>query len=146
MGSHNGFFDNELTSGKIILFTWDALDDWQVINVSASITPILGFTPEDFLTRKLVYADLIHPDDIQRVKAEVNHAIHHQIAEFTHQIYRIKDKSGNYRHVYDHTKIIRNAKDDVVEFHGYISDETDILEQKTRLELVLEGTNLGMWD
>lgn len=146
MDPHNGFFDNELTSGKIILFTWDALDDWQVIHVSSSITPILGYTPEDFLHSKLVYADLIHPDDIQRVKAEVNQAIHHQNAEFTHQIYRIKDKSGNYRHVYDHTKIIRNAKGEVVEFHGYISDETDILEQKTRLELVLEGTHLGMWD
>lgn len=139
-------FNNELTQGKIIFFSWDTQNNWQVLSVSASVEPILGYSVEDFKSGKTVYAELIHPDDIERVKQEVEHASEQNLDEFTHELYRIKDAFGAYRYVYDHTKIIRNQDNEVIEFHGYISDETKITEQQSRYELVLESAKIGLWD
>lgn len=139
-------FNGDLTSGKIVLFAWDPLQDWKVLAVSSSIFPVFGFTPKDIYEGVIVYADLIHPDDIEKVRMEVDYASRKGKSEFTHEIYRIKDAEGHYRHVYDHTKIIRDEQDQILEYHGYISDETEMVTQNKRMELVLSGTGLGMWD
>lgn len=146
MKNNSKLYVNDISSGKIVFFAWDPTSNRQVLAVSPSLTPNFGYQPEDFYQRKLHYADLIHPDDMEKVKMEVEFATRKGKSEFTHEIYRIKDANGRYRSVYDHTKILRNDQGDVIEYQGFISDETDILEQKTRLELVLTGTQLGMWD
>lgn len=139
-------FNSDIQSGKIVFMVWDAKNDWKVLSVSKSIEPILGYSVEDFKNGVIKYTDLIHPQDLAKVQQEVHFSSQKGKLEFTHEIYRIRYAEGQYRSVYDHTKIIRNDAGEAIEFHGYISDETEILQQKTRLELVLGGTHLGLWD
>lgn len=139
-------YNSDIHSGKIIFFVWDASQNWRVKSVSESIFPILGYSTEDFESGDIDYASLIHPDDLAKVKQELSYAIRTGKHEFTHEIYRVKGADNQYRYVYDHTKIIRNDVGEVIEYHGYISDETKLTEQNIRLELVLAGTGLGLWD
>ncbi|MFK5986516.1 MAG: PAS domain-containing protein, partial [Pseudomonadota bacterium] len=114
--------------------------------VSQNILTILGYTPDDFMEGKIKYFDLIHPDDIAKVMHEIDYSSTHGIDEFTHELYRIKDNLGNYHHVYEHTQIIRDNQGNIIHYQGYISDETDFFQKQERLELVLSGTGLGLWD
>jgi diguanylate cyclase (GGDEF)-like protein/PAS domain S-box-containing protein len=134
-------------SGKVVFFKWLRNENnWIVKYVSANVLPVLGYKPEDFLSGAIIYDDLIHPEDREQVALAVDYASTHKKNEFTHEIYRIKDSSGNYRYVYDHTQIIRDKNKQITHYQGYISDETEIIQQKERLELVLAGTGLGLWD
>lgn len=142
----NGTLFNDVAEGKIIFFTWDAEDNWNVLHVSSSVSQVLGYKVDDFISGKTVYVDLIHPDDLERVQQEVRQALQQKIREFTHQTYRIRDAQGHYRAIYDHTKIVWDKYGKAKEFQGYIFDESEIVEQQQRLELVIKGTNLGMWD
>lgn len=143
---NNCIFHNNLSSGKIVLFSWDILDNWQVLFVSQSVESVFGYSAEKFESMEIEYASLIHPDDIDRVRKEVMEGFASGKDEFTHELYRIKDAAGNYRNVYDHSKMIRNESGEVTEIHGYISDETEIVQQKLKLELVLQSTQMGIWD
>ena len=92
---------SDLISGKIITFTWEVEEGWRVLNVSSNVQSILGYSVEEFISGKIVYADLIHKDDIAKVEQEVENSLANDIDEFTHEIYRIRDADGNFRHVYD---------------------------------------------
>lgn len=135
-----------LEYGNIIFFTWTNEDKWPVEFVSPSVSHILGFTADEFTSRKISYSDLIHPDDLNLVKQEVSRAIADKVSEFTHQLYRIRNKDNQFLHVHDHTVIIRDKDDQVTHFQGYIYDISELYIQKERFQMVLEGTNLGMWD
>ena len=67
------------SQGNIVFFVWNNMDDWPVEFISHSITGILGYTPDDFISGKIKYADLIHLDDIERVQFEVNQAIQNNL-------------------------------------------------------------------
>ncbi|MDG6778404.1 PAS domain-containing protein [Thiomicrorhabdus sp. zzn3] len=139
-------YNSDIHSGKIIFFVWDASQNWRVKSVSESIFPILGYASEDFESGDVDYASLIHPDDLAKVKQALSYAVRTGKDEFSHEIYRVKGADNQYRYVYDHTKIIRNETGEVIEYHGYVADETKLTEQNIRLELVLSGTGLGLWD
>ncbi len=134
------------STGKIVFFRWKNEKNWPVDYVSPSIKHIFGYESEDFLSGKLTYSDLIHPQDIQKVSQEIFDSSSDNKEEFTHKLYRLKDSTGQYRFIYNHTQVIRDKDGNITHYQGYISDETEIIEQKERLELVLTGTDLGLWD
>lgn len=136
----------DLKQGKIVFLTWKNEEGWPVESVSENIYELLGYKSDDFINKKVSYAKLIHPEDIDRVSEEVENAIKNNLDEFTHRNYRIKDSNGYYHTLYDHTKLLRDTSENVISFSGYIFDETEDIEQKERLSLVLEGTALGLWD
>jgi len=43
---------------------------WPVEFVSENITK-LGYTPEEFISGKICFEDLIHPEDRERIRADV---------------------------------------------------------------------------
>ncbi|MCO4781827.1 MAG: PAS domain-containing protein [Candidatus Cloacimonetes bacterium] len=132
--------------GKMTFFTWENSENWPVCEVSENVLQLLGYSSEEFLSGDARYAGLIHPEDLPLVMKEVSDALDTRCDEFTHQIYRVKHKDGSYKKVYDHTKVLYGLDGTATHFRGCIYDKTEELLQKERLELVLEGTGLGLWD
>lgn len=135
----------DVKHGKVVFFKWKNAEGWPVEFVSENIQEVLGYTTEDFYSAKISYADIIHPKDIERVFEEVQNA---SIAssEFTHEPYRLKSSLDKYHIIYDHTVILRNDQGEITHYLGYIFDMTDVETDRSRLKLVLEGTQLGLWD
>lgn len=105
-----------------IVVLWLAEENWPVEYVSQSISQF-GYQPEDFTSRRLSFRGITHPDDRERVGAEVDaHAgAGHQ--EYS-QEYRIVCADGSVRWVDDHT-VVRYASDGSVTHHeGLITDIT----------------------
>ncbi|CAM3132800.1 PAS domain S-box protein [Rariglobus hedericola] len=105
-----------------IVVLWLAEENWPVEYVSQSIRQF-GYQPEDFTSRRLSFRGITHPDDRERVGAEVEaHAAtnHHEYS----QEYRIVCADGSVRWVDDHTVVRFDPEGNVTHHEGLITDIT----------------------
>ena len=106
-----------------IAFLWRAAENWPVEFVSENIIQF-SYTPDDFTSGKISYAHIIHPDDFERVVAEVARYTEEGRNEFE-QEYRIITKTGEVRWVDDRAWIRRDEQGTTTHFQGIVSDITD---------------------
>lgn len=140
------------TAGPVLTIEWDPSEGWPVSYVSSNVEFILGYMQEEMLNKHFRYSQLIHPDDIARVSSEVNYNILNNNDVFE-QSYRMKTKSGEYRWFYDFTKFARDDKGVLTKIFGYVIDQTNtklneiqLHEERTRLDNIIKGTNIGTWE
>lgn len=105
------------------VFLWRAEEDWPVEFVSENVTQF-GYTVEDFLSGKLVYADIVHPYDLERVQKELAKRVDEGHTDFN-QEYRIMTKFGDMRWVDERTFIKHNEEGEVAYLQGIIVDITE---------------------
>ncbi|WP_370574301.1 PAS domain-containing protein, partial [Methanomethylovorans sp.] len=58
-------------SSPVISFLWKAEGEWPVESVSGNVSQ-LGYNSEDFLSGRVLYGNIVHPDDLDRVHLEVD--------------------------------------------------------------------------
>jgi len=125
-----------ISNGPVIAFLWKAEntaeEKWPVEYVSDNVS-LLGYTVEDFISGRLLYADIVHPDDLPEVEMELSEISHAGGTVFVKE-YRIRTKSGEDRWVKEQTFIQRNDEGVVTHYQGTIFD---ITEQKNK-EMALE--------
>jgi two-component system cell cycle sensor histidine kinase/response regulator CckA len=109
--------------GPVVVFRWRAADGWPVEHVSSNVLHLFGWPAEAFLSGQVPYASVIHPDDLARVGEEV---ATHAASGGTHfeQDYRIVDREGNVRWLFDQTRVLRDDAGGVTHFLGYVFDVT----------------------
>ena len=141
------------TSGSVAVFKWKNQEGWPVEYASPNVAALLGYTAEFFLQKGMVYVDIIHPDDIDRITNEVTVASQSHNERFEHLPYRLLRPDGTCVWVLDCTTILRNDEDEITHYVGYLVDitawketEESLRESEERLALVVQGANLGMWD
>jgi sigma-B regulation protein RsbU (phosphoserine phosphatase) len=115
-----------------ILFRRKADDKRTLVYVSNNIQQ-LGYTAEDFLSDRIHFRDIVHPDDVERVGAEVRGFAEKDVEEYT-QVYRILAKSGDVHWVEDQTSVERDAKGNKTYNQGILVDITErkLAEEKLR--------------
>ncbi len=123
-------------SSSVISFLWNAEGKWPVESISGNITR-LGYTPEEFTTGKLVYGDIVHPDDIDRILLEVKKHSEKKNTSYFSLNYRILTKSGEVRWVTERSFIKRDAGGNITHFQGILIDNTEL--EKTERELLETG-------
>jgi PAS domain S-box-containing protein len=107
-------------ASPVVSFRWNAEEGWPVVYVSANISR-WGYTPEQMYAGTPQFADLVHPDDLDRVVSQMTHNTASGIDEFS-QEYRVLAAEGNYFWVEDHTHIVRDAAGKVRFYEGVIND------------------------
>ncbi|MFY1111761.1 MAG: GAF domain-containing protein [Methanosarcinaceae archaeon] len=140
-------FKRIINSGHAIVFLWRAEPGWPVDFVSENVSG-LGYTPEDFTSRNIVYTDIIHPEDLEKVKVEVSKNSKEGRDYFSKE-YRVLMKSGKVRYMDERTLIRRNEKGEVTCYQGILLDITKrkqaeelILSQNRVLERIASGASL----
>ena len=75
------------------------------------------------------------------------------MSEYNFLKYTLLKFDGTYKYFYDYTKIIRNDNNEIINFIGYIFDQTNLKEkeeslliEKNRLSYIILGTNAGTWE
>jgi PAS domain S-box-containing protein len=106
-----------------VLFKRKAEENWPVEYVSENVSQF-GYSAEDFLDGKILFAQIIHPEDLHRVGGEVEYYSEKKIDHFKQQ-YRIMDKEGKVCWVDDWTIIGRDEMDNISHYLGIIVDITD---------------------
>ena len=115
-----------------ILFRRKADDKSTLVYVSNNIQQ-LGYTAEGFLSGRTRFRDIVHPDDKERIGAEIRGFAEKDVEEYT-QVYRILAKSGDVHWVEDQTSVERDAKGNKTYNQGILVDITErkLAEEKVR--------------
>ena len=119
-------FESFINHSPIIIFIWNPIPNEPVLYVSENISQF-GYSQEDFLTHKIVYSDIVHPDDLQKTRKESQRHIQDGTKSFL-QKYRIVTKSGEVRWIFDHTWDELNPNGDTIYYYGFILVITDQIE------------------
>lgn len=109
--------------GPIVIFKWQAAEGWPVEYVSPNISEELGYSPSDFQQGHLKFADLVHPEDVERVKQEVQDYTFTD-TRFFQQSYRLRLANGEYCWLDDYTTPIFRADGTVSHYLGYVQNVT----------------------
>ncbi|MBN1323967.1 MAG: PAS domain S-box protein [Methanotrichaceae archaeon] len=121
-----------IARSPIVVFLWRAVEGWPVELVSDNPS-IFGYSPQEFTDGQIIYANIIHADDLPKISEEVDRHSIDGAEEFV-QEYRVITKSGEIRWVHDNTTIRRDASGNITHFQGII---LDITERKKAEELLL---------
>ncbi|MHC1697258.1 MAG: response regulator [Geobacteraceae bacterium] len=126
-----------------VAFRWSADAKWSVQFVSDNIGQF-GFRPEEFLSNGLCFADIIHPDDLPRVREDLARYTREGTDEFSGE-YRIIDGKGRVRWLDDRTVILRDKDLLPLAYQGLLLDVTDrknveyhVIRQNEMLQAILD--------
>ncbi len=118
--------DMIINKSPAVAFTWKNEEGWPVEYVSENVKKLFGYSTEDFLSRKIIYADCIYPDDLERVEQEVeDFSEERESEEFVHEPYRILTKDNDVKVVKDWTLIVRDFEGNITHYKGIIEDITE---------------------
>ena len=138
--------------GNVVIFKWKNLDGWPVEYVSENVENVFGYNQEEFISGKVIFGDLIYKNDIEKVSKEITHAIDNNLKYFEHKEYRITNKYNEEVWLYDFTTIIRNDKNEITHFFGYVMNATDrkqsekeLIQNKELMDIALTGYKAGAY-
>ncbi|MGM0771114.1 MAG: PAS domain S-box protein [Halobacteriota archaeon] len=112
-----------IKTSPAIVFFWGSDSDWPVEFVSENIEKF-GYSPDDFLSGKLNYSDIIHPSDSERVHAYFDRKNSEGASEYRVE-YRILTKSGDIRWVEERSTPKYNEEGELTNIQGIIMDITE---------------------
>jgi PAS domain S-box-containing protein len=137
-----------INTSPAIAFLWRAEENWPVETVSSNISSF-GYSADDFVSGRVVYSSIIHPDDLGQVAAEVESNSKNHVDDFR-QIYRIFGKNGSVYWIDDFTHIRRDNAGTITHYEGLILDITDrrkaedaLALEKQRMESLLSLSLMG---
>jgi PAS domain S-box-containing protein len=111
-----------INTSPVIVFLRKYEPMWPAEFVSENITR-LGYDVEDFTSKRLRYGDIVHPEDIEKIGAEVKMRVETGCTDYTSE-YRILTKSGEVRWV-DERTFVQRSEDGEIHLQGIILDITD---------------------
>ena len=112
-----------IARSPVVALAWQNQPGWPLRFVSESISRF-GYSVEDFLYGATRYADLIHPDDLERVEGEIAVYIADGPDQYL-QEYRLRHAEGYWIWVMDYTWLTRDRNAQVVSIHGVLMDVSD---------------------
>lgn len=120
----------------VVIYTADACDDYPLTFLSANVSAQLGYEPEAFLCDSAFWSSHIHPDDLERVSAEVG-AVGPGATRTVE--YRYLRQDGAYVWMRDTRVLTRDANGSPKAFVGYWMD---ITQRKAAAESLRESEAL----
>ncbi|WP_430384424.1 ATP-binding protein [Archangium violaceum] len=131
--------------------------DYPLVYVSEGALPLTGYNSEDFLARRVLWEDIVHPDDIPRVWEDVQTAVSAR-KPFT-LTYRLRTRTGEERWVWGRGVEIQVPGSTHPILEGFITDITtlkhaeqererllaEVEAERCRLEAILQQLPCGLY-
>lgn len=121
-------------TSPVVAFLWKAVNNWPVEYVSENITQF-GYEPEEFISGRLTFGDIVHPDDIDKLKSDFSEYEEENKSSYFTLDYRILTKSGETRWVTEKSLVIRDHKGSIKYLQGIIIDITERKKAEETLQL-----------
>jgi PAS domain S-box-containing protein len=125
-----------INNSQVVIFLWRNEKYWPAVFVSENIIQF-GYTVDDFLSKKVQYGEIIHPDDLKKVEQDLARSIQKGEVSFDSE-YRIFTKAGDLRWINERTFIQREEDGRVTCFQGIILDITPRKRVEEALKKALE--------
>ncbi|MBP1910162.1 PAS domain S-box protein [Methanolobus bombayensis] len=131
--NESSFDGNDLKASHLpfVSFLWRGDDVWSVEYVSENISQF-GYSPDEFVSGNLAYADIVHPDHLDSVKDSVEKCMGNHFSKE----YMIRTADGEKRWVLERSYAVRDNGNDITHFHGAILDISERKEFEHEMELM----------
>ena len=135
-----------------IIYTCSIGETYPATFISKNVKSVLGYKPLDFTSNPNFWAEHIHPEDHERVFAELPSLFEH--GRHIHE-YRFQAKDGKYRWMRDELNLIVDDQGNEQEIIGYMVDITEnkrvekkLRDSETRLSLLVQQSPMAIvtWD
>ncbi|WP_439536131.1 PAS domain-containing protein [Methyloversatilis sp.] len=115
-------------------------DDWSMEFVSEGVVALTGYRPDELIGNASVrYVSLIHPDDQASVRRDVMAAL--QAGRAFELTYRIVDREGAERWVWERGQGVRNPSDHHITIEGVVLDVSQRRKDEEQLRLLETATS-----
>ena len=115
-----------LADSPVVGFLWGVGDSWTTDGVSGDVQRLLGCTDTDLLQQRVRFLDYVHPDDVDRLRAQVQRCIDHSGQRGVRlDPYRLVRDDGAVRWVEHRVVACRDLGGDVVQHQGLLHDVTE---------------------
>lgn len=137
-------------NGPVVVFKWRNADGWPVEYASPNVEEVFGHPAEAFLSGAVPYAEVIHPEDLERVRREVLEASGTSADRFEHDPYRVLHRNGQVVWLKDLTTILRDEEGAISHYLGYVMNRLDeqtpsaCLEKPFRAEDLLDAVRRAL--
>ncbi|MDC7713700.1 PAS domain S-box protein [Vogesella sp. LYT5W] len=116
--------------------------DWSKLFVSDAVETLIGWDKGDFLDGRLSFADIIHPDDLERVRTEVEQAL---AARRPYVLeYRLRHRDGGERWVSESASGVYDEEGKVQWIDGVIIDVTRSKLRNAEFEGIVQAMRQAM--
>jgi diguanylate cyclase (GGDEF)-like protein/PAS domain S-box-containing protein len=119
----------------------DGLWDWDLVSGKVYLSPrwkhTLGYEDKDIADSPEAWFSLVHPDDIDGLKAAISSSISKDSFHFEHE-YRIREKNGAYNWVLCRGMAMVDKSGDLTRMAG---SQTDIMNRKMAEQLLQHDAN-----
>ncbi|MFB1512495.1 MAG: PAS domain S-box protein [Thiocapsa sp. C3-sup] len=124
--------------GPAMVFRWLPQAGWPVAECSPNVPRLLGVSVADLISGRILFADLVHPEDRERIGSEVARYTSEGAEQFEQQ-YRLRGPEGQWLHCYDFTRILRADDGSIRAYHGYLVDITHQQRREMELRALMDG-------
>lgn len=124
---------NMFISGNVVVFKWRNAPGWPVEYVSPNIEALQGYSQEDYLSGKITIQDVVYPEDIKRISAEIEDARQSDSRQASEGDYRVKCKNGKTIWMRSYTTLVRDDEGKITHRLGYATDITERKEAEEKL-------------
>ncbi len=114
-----------VNASPMIICLWRNAPRWPVEMISENATETFGYAPEEFTSEAITFAEVVHPDDMERISEEIVENIKVLKRDAFAQSYRIITKEGDIKWVEDRTLVRRNEQGRITHFQGIVFDVTE---------------------
>lgn len=129
--AHMRRFHDTINRSPAVVYRCRVAEGWPVDFVSEKVSQF-GYAPKDFVSGRVSWSSLTHPDDVDRVAAEVRRHRAEDVREFTLE-YRLLTKKGEVRWIEDRILVV-SEMDGVARFlQGIVLDVTERREAEEAL-------------
>ena len=128
---------------KLFILSLDKDDDLTIQKASQGFEKLIGISLDK---DKVSYAKLISPEELSSYKLNLKKAVESGKNEAINELYSVITNDNKLKYFYDQIQVMRDDNGKVTHYQVSIFDLTEIYLQKNRLQLVLEGSDLGLWD
>jgi sigma-B regulation protein RsbU (phosphoserine phosphatase) len=112
-----------IDNSPVILFRRLSGEDAKLVYVSSNISQF-GYSAEEFLSGKSGFRQISHPDDHERVHAEITAYMEAGVEEYE-QLYRVITRNGDVRWVEDRTTVEHDEQTGISYNQGILIDITE---------------------
>ncbi len=123
-----------IENSNTVLFRWRVEPGWPLDLVSDNVRQF-GYSAEDLQEGTITYDAMMHPDDLERVSAEVK-AHYEADADSFEQEYRIVCADGRVRWVYARTVVERDTDGQAHHFQSVVMDITERREAEEKIRVL----------
>lgn len=116
----------------VIFAIFHFVENWPLSYISANVN-LWGYTQEDFLSGRITWRQIAHPEDVVRIEAEIVQHLKSKKWTFI-QNYRVIHKSGAVRWMEDHSSFVFDKFGKISHMQSAIFDVTERKEAEAKLK------------